>query len=396
MSDSKDDKSPQRRGKLTKTPSEDSNSSNKPMEVDPSDTPAADSSSKPEEKGASASQARDRLSIQPPDSYGGARPKVFPKKKEDGTKKSSDIPINSHLQRASEVLEATVCRRRELFRRRREDAKKVEEPVSRYLGPDWINAAAEERPPSVSPATRRLRALARNMQATEYEKRRREGKQDFKPWISTESGPSKTPAKQTLSNEPVECQFEDSFKAESDPDDPPRLQVKLPDLGKKSPEPSQKPKDKDEPVEEASPRVVHHDRYHAESISRFMFLDRAPFFRPEFDNDREPLHAYFYLDAIFAQHGIEDWRRFALAAYQAGRYHTEPELQTARAQMEELHVTEEEFLQLYHIVRRDYEQDEGCCDEFSDLVDRILTLLESIELMTSAMLYMGNSRYFLY
>ncbi|GFY69008.1 uncharacterized protein TNIN_152361 [Trichonephila inaurata madagascariensis] len=236
MSDSEDDKSPRRRDKQTEKPSEDSNSSNKPMDVDPSETPAPDSS-KPEEEDASASKARDRLSIQPPDSYGGARPKVFPKKKEDGTKKSSDIPISSNLQRASEVLEATVCRQRELFRRRREDAKKVEEPVSRFLGPGWINAAAEERPPSVSSATQRLRALALNMQAS-------------------------------------------------------------------------------------------------------------------------------------------------------GRYHTEQELQTARRQMEEFHVTEEEFLQMYHIVRRNYEQDEGCCDEFSEVVDRILALLESIELMTSAMLYM--------
>ncbi|GFQ99468.1 uncharacterized protein TNCT_247991 [Trichonephila clavata] len=388
MADSNDDKSPQRRDKVPEKPSEDSKSSNKPVEVDPSDMPP-DSTTKAEEKDASENKPIDRLSVAPPGSYGGARPKVYPQKKEDERKKSSNITVESNLQRATEVLEATVSRRRELFRRRREEAKKAEEPVSRYLGPDWIDAAANERAPSVSPATQRLRTFAQNISNSEYERRRRERREDFKPWISsTESGPSGAPTKQTLSDKPCEGKFEDDFKSESDSDDPPRLQVKLPDLAKKSPKPPQKPKDKGKPVEDPSHRVVEHDRYHVESISRYMFLDRPPFVRPEFDPDVAAIIAYHWLDAIYAQHGIQDWRRFTLAAYQAGRYHTEQQLQAAREQMEELQVTEEEYLKMYHIVRRDYDLDEGCCDEFSELVERIMALLELLELLTSAMLYM--------
>ncbi|GFR06552.1 hypothetical protein TNCT_565861 [Trichonephila clavata] len=112
MSDSKDDKSPQRCDKTPEKPSEDSKTSSKP--ADASDMPP-DSSTKPEEKGASDNKPLERLSVAPPGSYGGARPKVYPQKKDDRTKKSSNTPVESNLRRATEVLEATVSRRRDYF-----------------------------------------------------------------------------------------------------------------------------------------------------------------------------------------------------------------------------------------------------------------------------------------
>ncbi|GFU36935.1 uncharacterized protein NPIL_643031 [Nephila pilipes] len=385
MSDSNDDKSLPRRSKRAKK-SDDSEASDKP--VDPSDR-STDSSAKPAEDDASKDKPVASSAAQPSGSYGGARPKIYPQKKEDKPKKSSDTPRPSargFVQRAVDVLEAVICRRREAFRRRREEAKKAEHHVAMYLGPDWIDSTIEEEKTVHPPGsiTHQLRELARNTLISEFDRRRREGREDSQAWIPLEHRLADPPIKQPLSDKPVKTEFEDEFKAESDPDDRPQMKIKLPDLKKKSRK--IKPKTEEPPPEPS--KVVEHRKYYFESISRYMFIDRPPFVRPEFETEVTDLKAYLWLDAIFVQHGIEDWRRFALAAYQTGRYHTEQQIRTAREQLAERNVTDEEFLEMYHIVRRDYVLDEGCNDDFSNLVERILAVLNTMEKIATAMLYM--------
>lgn len=413
MSDSNDDKSPSRRSKRTEVPSEDSKSSNKPSD-EPVDSSAKledtskdtyvqspdiqpscsyggarpkinpekkeDQTTSSVKKDASKDSNVQSSDIQPSCSYGGARPKIYPEKEGDKTRRTSSKKKNAlhPLERAVEVLEATVSRQRESFRRRRAEAEKAEEPVSRYLGPGWIDAAAEEKKPRESSVGLQMKILT-------YEFERRRGERDFNPWTSIEYCHADSSTKQPVHDKPVEGKFEDDLKIESDP---PRLYITLPDLKKKSPRPSQKPKDKEKPVEELLPEGVHHDRYYVRSISTYRFLDHPPFIRPEYEHEMNPLLIYDLLDAIFREHGIKDWRRFALAAYETGRFHTEQQLQEAREHMEVLHVTEDEYREMYHMVRRGYVIDEGSSYEFSDLAERIITLLDSMEPITTAMLYM--------
>ncbi|GFQ70341.1 uncharacterized protein TNCT_365081 [Trichonephila clavata] len=70
-----------------------------------------------------------------------------------------------------------------------------------------------------------------------------------------------------------------------------------------------------------------------------------------------------------------------------GRYHTEQQLQDARLHMEELQVTEEQFFENYLKACKNRKEEEGYSCETSDLVNRILNLLDSIDEITTAMLY---------
>ncbi|GFT27940.1 uncharacterized protein TNCV_2898601 [Trichonephila clavipes] len=70
-------------------------------------------------------------------------------------------------------------------------------------------------------------------------------------------------------------------------------------------------------------------------------------------------------------------------------YHTEQQLQDARLHLEELQIPEEQFFKNYHEACRNRRADEGYSCETSELVNRIIVLLNSIDEITTAMLYIN-------
>ncbi|GFY78407.1 uncharacterized protein TNIN_223761 [Trichonephila inaurata madagascariensis] len=181
-------------------------------------------------------------------SFGGARPKVRSRKK---SKKESDKcdSITGTIERAVNILESTTCRRREEFRERKR-LKKMEQNVTRYLGPGWVDTLIQDEPwiPAEGRITDSLRKLARsilisgmNTQLPEVSvyvcdpMRRSERKEDLKPWIPLSYRLAKSRIPCPLSDEPVECDFDDDFEIELDTDPDLPLQIKLPGLSKKIP-----------------------------------------------------------------------------------------------------------------------------------------------------------------
>ncbi|GFT27932.1 hypothetical protein TNCV_2898531 [Trichonephila clavipes] len=124
MSDSKDKPTQRRRSKSSKKSPEEQESINTPMDIDPSDKPVDPASKDQLEKDSSAQAST---------SFGGARPKVPSRKK---SKKESDKcdSITGTIQRAVEILESMSYGRREEFRENKR-VKKIEQNVTRYLGP---------------------------------------------------------------------------------------------------------------------------------------------------------------------------------------------------------------------------------------------------------------------
>ncbi|GFS31810.1 uncharacterized protein TNIN_361711, partial [Trichonephila inaurata madagascariensis] len=221
----------------------------------------------------------------------------------------------------------------------------------------WIHAETAER--AQRPAAQQLKGLFRHNLTSDYDRRRSERGEDLKPCIPVESCHADTPTIQTLADEAVGGKVEDDFKTKSDPVDQPRLIVKLPELSKKSPEPPQKPKDKGKPIEEPLRKEVYQE-YNLRSISTHMFLDHPPF------NGRDLL-----------------WQRIKREGT------TRNSSYKMRGHLEELQIPEDQFFENYHEACRNRRADEGYSCETSELVNRIIVLLNSIDEKTTAMLYIN-------
>ncbi|GFY62398.1 uncharacterized protein TNIN_120421 [Trichonephila inaurata madagascariensis] len=407
MSDSKDKPTQRRRGRSAKSP-EEQESSNTPMDTDPSDKPV-DPASKDQLEKDSAAQAST--------SFGGARPKVRSRKK---SKKESDKcdSITGTIERAVNILESTSCRRREEFRERKR-LKKMEQNVTRYLGPGWVDTLIQDEPriPAEGSITDSLRKLARSILISEFDRRRSERKEDLKPWIPVAYRLAKPRIPCPLSDEPVECDFDDDFEIELDTDPDLPLQIKLPGLSKKDPESPEEPKEDDDEPHPDAPSGAEHEpsgeghgpsgggdgasgaeqaggqlaaRYRGRNIHRFLFLPYNRFAPREQEGSQE---TYRGLDVIYEEYGVNAWRTYASVAYLTGRYHTEEELRIARDGMDDRNITDENYRDWYHAVRRvPLDIDEDTTIERSELEERLISFLVTMEKMTTAMLYIDIFR----
>lgn len=394
MSDSKDSKSSQRRrGRSASKQSEEPGSGNTPMDVDPSDKPT-DSS----EKDASKDKPEKRSAAQPSGSYGGARPKVQSQKKAKESDESDSI--RGTIQRAVEVLESTACRRRDEFRENKR-LKKVEQNVTRYLGSGWVDTLIQDEPwtPREGSAVDRLRKLARSILISEFERRRSERKEDLRPWIPVAYRLAQPRMPCPLSDVPVECEFDDDFEIEMDSDLFLPLQIKLPDPCKGSPESPKRPKDGDDepPPDAPSGAEQVEDRlgagYRGRNIPSYLFAPYSQFSQREQVGGGTSQEAYEGLDEIYERYGVNTWRTYASAAYQTGRYHTEEELRIARERMDDRNISDENYRDWYHSVRRGpLGIDEDTTIEIPELEARLISFLITMEKMTTAMLYIDIFR----
>ncbi|GFY70565.1 hypothetical protein TNIN_485491 [Trichonephila inaurata madagascariensis] len=79
------------------------------------------------------------------------------------------------------------------------------------------------------------------------------------------------------------------------------------------------------------------------------------------------------------------------------RYHTEEELRIARDRMDDRNITDENYRDWYHAVRRvPLDIDEDTTIERSELEERLISFLVTMEKMTTAMQYIDKpaKRYF--
>ncbi|GFT27928.1 uncharacterized protein TNCV_2898491 [Trichonephila clavipes] len=285
--------------------------------------------------------------------------------------------------------------------------------------PGWVDTLIQDEPwiPAEGTITDRLRKLARSILISEFDRRRSERKEDLKPWIPVAYRLAKPRRPCPLSNEPVECDFDDDFEIELDTDPDLPLQIKLPDPSKKDPESSEEPKkDDDEPPPDApsgaerDPSGEGHDlsggehdasgaeqaggqfsaRYRGRNIHPFLFIPYNQFAPREREGSQE---TYRGLDVIYEEYGVNAWRTYASVAYQTGRYHMEEELRIARDRMDDRNITDENYRDWYHAVRRvPLDIDEDTTIERSELEERLISFLETMEKMTTAMLYIDIFR----
>ncbi|GFR08680.1 uncharacterized protein TNCT_198821 [Trichonephila clavata] len=389
MSDSKNDPGQRRRGRSAKKQPEEQESGNTPMDIDPSDKPVDPASKDQLEKDSTA---------QPSGSHGGARPKVPSRKKSKKESYKFDS-VTGTIQRAVEILESTSCRRREQFRENRR-IRKMEQNVTRYLGPGWVDTLIQDEPwvPEEGTITDRLRKLARSILISEFDRRRSERKEDLKPWIPVTYRLAKPRQPRPLSNEPIECEFDDDFEIELDSDIDFPLQIKLPGPSKKDPESPEEPKnDDDEPppdapsgAEQAEGQIA--ARYRGRNVPSFLFIPYNQF-APREQGGGTSQQTYRGLDVIYEEYGANAWQTYASVAYLTGRYHTEEELRIARDGMDDRNISDENYRDWYHAVRRvPLDIDEDTTIERSELEERLISFLVTMEKMTTAMLYIDIFR----
>ncbi|GFS35168.1 uncharacterized protein TNIN_291331 [Trichonephila inaurata madagascariensis] len=220
----------------------------------------------------------------------------------------------------------------------------MEQNVTRYLGPGWVDTLIQDEPriPAEGSITDSLRKLARSILISEFDRRRSERKEDLKPWIPVAYRLAKPRIPCPLSDEPVECDFDDDFEIELDTDPDLPLQIKLPGLSKKDPESPEEPKeDDDEPLPmlllEQNMSLLGKDmvllgeemvllgqnkqegqlaaRYRGRNIHRFLFLPYNRFAPREQEGSQE---TYRGLDVIYEEYGVNAWRTYASVAYLTG------------------------------------------------------------------------------